>query len=366
MMRLKSLSFKENLHKEDAWEFEQLSLGEENLIVGKNATGKTRIINVIHNLARFITTPQIINPEWNGEWKASFIEENDRTFEYVIACENGRVIREKISIDGKNKLERSTQSTKIFSEKTLTTNEISPPNDRLALHVRRDKNEFSFLESLIFWADGIRGFGFANTSPYLIEIPGNPSQLTSLNAVPSTLDLLSEEQLQTVLKQLEYLGYHLETACTGFAEGMPPTTKIIFLKEKGISKALTQFEISQGMFRAFSLLTIFEYLRLQDKISTILIDDFGEGLDFERSKKLAEILFGNKRSKSKSKIQFIVTSNDCFLMNSIPLKNLTICSRNNHKIRCLNYSNSKEKFEEWQLLGLNNFDLFSSNFLLND
>jgi len=60
-MRLKSLSFKENFHRNDAnpWELEKLSIGERTLIVGKNATGKTRITNVIHNIARLINNPQI-------------------------------------------------------------------------------------------------------------------------------------------------------------------------------------------------------------------------------------------------------------------------------------------------------------------
>ena len=42
-----------------------LELGEQNLIVAKNATGKTRIIKVICNLARLIQSPQIM-VEWNA------------------------------------------------------------------------------------------------------------------------------------------------------------------------------------------------------------------------------------------------------------------------------------------------------------
>jgi hypothetical protein len=358
-MRLKSLTYREysTQNGQNPWELSGLSFGKQNLIVGKNATGKTRIINVIHNLARQIQQPPA---KLNGEWNAHFCDDANRIFEYNVAWEDGKVSKELIILDGVKKLQRDTVSVKLYSEISSSWNEISPPHDRLVLHVRRDSNEFPFLETLVSWANGVRGFAFANTSPNMIEIPGNPSQLTSLNASPSALDELSGTQLNRVLKQLETMGYHLERASTGLIMGFPPNTKMIVLKEQGIEHPIKQFEVSQGMFRALSLLTIMEFLRSKNMIGTILLDDFGEGLDFERTKKMAEIIFANNID---SPFQIIATSNDSFLMNSIQLADLTICFRTDHKVECLNYSNSKEKFDSWQQLGLNNFDLFSSNYL---
>jgi hypothetical protein len=370
-MRLKSLSYKENLTKADAnpWQIEELILDERNLIVAKNATGKTRILGTIHNLARLIQAPQQILVNGviqkiiiNGEWSTSFISESGEKFDYFVSLDRGEVVCEKISVNGKEKLKRELSSAKIYSETALDWQEISPPNDRLVVHVRRDKNEFSFLEQLMSWAEGVRGFSFANTSPHFIEIPGNPYQFTSLGAVPSILEQLTDAQLQKVLNQLRSMNYIVETVSVDLVEGLPPKTKIVFIKEEGIAIPLKQFEISQGMFRAFSLLTIIEFLRSSNKISAIFIDDLCEGLDFERSKKLAEIIFAENL---QSNIQFITTSNDIFLTNTVPLNNLTICYRKNHTVSCLNYSNSKNKFDEWRQFGLNNFDLLSSNFLLD-
>lgn len=360
-MRLKSIAYIENPYNKERnpWELELLPLSEYNLIVGRNATGKTRIINLIHNLARLVQYPQVT---FNGKWTTCFINELNQELKFILELQEGKVTKEMLSIDGVEKLLRTESSSKIYSEITSDWQDISPPNDRLILHVRRDKNEFPFLEDVVSWASGVKGFGFANTSPNLIEIPGNPFNLTSLNAVPSALENLSISQLKKVLEQLEFVGYILESASTSLIEGFPPNLKMVLLKEQGISYPLNQFEISQGMFRAFSLLVIIEFLKSSGNTGSILVDDFGEGLDFERSKKLAEIIFGNK---SESKIQFIATSNDSFLMNAIPLMDLTISFRTTHKVKCLNYSNSKNKFEEWQQLGLNNFDLFSSNFLLS-
>lgn len=369
-MRLKSLKYKENVDREDAnpWELQEIHLGEHNLIVAKNATGKTRILTVLHNLARLIQNPQIVvngvpqKITAEGEWIAFFTDESDCVFEFSVAFKKGQVVREEIVVNGEIKLKRKLSSAEIFSNTTLKWQKISPPNDQLVLHVRRDKHEFPFLENLISWAQGVRGLSFGNTSPYMIEIPGKPSQLTSLNAVPSALEQLSSSQLQNVLKQLRNVGYGLETASTGSAEGLPPTAKIIFIKEEGIIHPLKQFEISHGMFRAFSLLTIVEFLRTSSDVGCILIDDFGEGLDFERVKKLSELIFCKK---FESNIQIVATSNDAFLMNAVPLDDLTICYRSNHIVSGLNYSNAKEKFDAWRQLGLNNFDLFSSDYLQN-
>lgn len=362
-MKLKSISYRENYSKKtlNPWNLEHLTLGKQNLIVGRNSTGKSRIINIIHNLARNIQLqiPVILN----GEWTVFFSNENDQELKYIIQWNDGKVERESLSLDGVSKLERNASTAKLYSEIASNWQDISPPNDRLVLHVRRDKNEFPFLESLVSWADGVRGFGFANTSPQLIEIPGNPSQLTSLNAVPSALEKLSESQLSKVLEQLKLIGYDLENVFTSLVPGLPPNHKMLQVKERGIAFPLKQFEISQGMFRTLSVLIIFEFLRSENNIATVLLDDFGEGLDFDRSKKLAEIIFNDK---TNSPFQLIATTNDSFLINSIQLSELTISYRFTDTVKCLNYSNSKQKFDEWQQLGLNNFDLFSSNYLLDN
>lgn len=369
-MRLKSITYTENIGRSDVnpWILEDLVLENQNLIVAKNATGKTRILGVIFSLSRLIQSSQIlvINgiPQKNnssGGWQVSFLNEG-QTFVYSLTMSKGSVISENITVDGKEMLKRGGSSAEIYSYVTDSFQLISPPNDRLVLHVRRDQKEFPFLEDLASWAGGIRGLAFANTAPNSIEIPGNPFHLMSLNAVPSALDQLTASQLDKVLTQLRDLDYDIEKATTDLVEGLPPSARIVFVKERDLSIPLKQFEMSQGMFRAFSLLVIIEFFRASGKVGCILIDDLGEGLDFERVKKLAKFIF---EEQAQSKLQIIATSNDAFLMNFVPLEILTVCYRTSHSVRCLNYSNSRDKFNEWKLLGLNNFDLLSSNFLLD-
>jgi hypothetical protein len=368
-MKLKSITYRENIGRNDVnpWTLNDFVLENHNLIIAKNATGKTRILGVTYNLARLIQSPQVAGINGisqkntsSGEWQVSFLNERGQDFVYSLVMNKGSVMSECITVNEKQVLKRDGSSAEIYSYVTDSPQSISPPNDRLVLHARRDQKEFPFLEDLSFWANSVKGLAFANTSPNSIEIPGNPFQLMSLNAVPSVLEQLSAPQQHKVLSQLHDLGYDLEEATTGLVEGLPPSARIVYVKERGLPVTLRQFEMSQGMFRAFSLLVIVEFFRSSGKVGCILIDDLGEGLDFDRVRKLANIIFSKQ---DQSELQIIATSNDAFLMNSVPLNSLTICHRKDCIVKCLNYSNSKAKFDEWKLFGLNNFDILSSNFL---
>jgi ABC-type transport system involved in cytochrome bd biosynthesis fused ATPase/permease subunit len=95
--------------------------------------------------------------------------------------------------------------------------------------------------------------------------------------------------------------------------------------------------------------------------SCILIDDIGEGLDYERSTKLIKLIVDKAKGKS---IQLIMATNDRFIINNIPLQYCTIAHRFGNNTVCANHRNSKKVFKEFEQTGLNNFDFFSSNYFL--
>ena len=53
-MKLKSIQFTEDEGKPEQWRLEDCTLSDMNLIVGKNATGKTRTLNAIATLTRLL------------------------------------------------------------------------------------------------------------------------------------------------------------------------------------------------------------------------------------------------------------------------------------------------------------------------
>jgi phosphosulfolactate phosphohydrolase-like enzyme len=90
-----------------------------------------------------------------------------------------------------------------------------------------------------------------------------------------------------------------------------------------------------------------------------LIDDIGEGLDFERASNLIKLLI---KKAEDSSIQLIMSTNDKFIMNNTDLKYLQIISRAGEKVRFHNQKNSPQIFEDFKFTGLNNFDFFTSDF----
>ena len=121
--------------------------------------------------------------------------------------------------------------------------------------------------------------------------------------------------------------------------------------------------MSQGMFRAFSVIIQINYSLFTKQPSCILIDDIGEGLDFARSSALLNLIIEKVKGTAT---QLIMTTNDRFIMNSVPLEYWIILERRGGQTIHHNYRNSKEMFEDFELTGLSNFDLFSSNYYLRN
>ena len=117
--------------------------------------------------------------------------------------------------------------------------------------------------------------------------------------------------------------------------------------------------MSQGMFRALSLIIQVNYSLLASKPSCILIDDIGEGLDFERSSAMIQLLIDKA---SSGLVQLVMTTNDQFIMNGVPLEYWLVIERQPGLAKLHNIHNSKQVFEDFKFTGLNNFDFFSTQF----
>ena len=94
--------------------------------------------------------------------------------------------------------------------------------------------------------------------------------------------------------------------------------------------------------------------------SCILIDDIGEGIDFDRSCALLELLI---RKVKGSSVQLIMSTNDRFIMNKAPLETWAVIRRKGGTVEVFNYANSRKLFDEFKDTGLNNFDFFATDFL---
>ena len=122
-----------------------------------------------------------------------------------------------------------------------------------------------------------------------------------------------------------------------------------------------QTDMSMGMFRALSIIIHFNYYELEKIPGCVLIDDIGEGLDYERSTELIKLLIAKVES-SVSNIQLFMSTNDRFVMNSVDLKYWQIIDRVGGKVNYYNIKNSSQVFDDFKFTGLNNFDFFATDF----
>jgi hypothetical protein len=142
--------------------------------------------------------------------------------------------------------------------------------------------------------------------------------------------------------------------------GVATEVLAIGVRERGVSGVVDQSEMSQGMFRALSILIQVNYSQMAHRANCILIDDIGEGLDFDRSALLIQLL---RRKAQESAFQLIMSTNDQFVMNHVPLEEWSVLQREGSHIRVRNHENSKKAFEYFRFVGLSNFSFFEMDFV---
>jgi hypothetical protein len=133
----------------------------------------------------------------------------------------------------------------------------------------------------------------------------------------------------------------------------------LFVKEADLQVPTGQFGMSDGMFRALALIIHAAFAELASLPSCIVVDDIGEGLDYERSTLLIQLLMERANRKA---IQLIMTTNDRFAMNAVPLEAWCGLRRSATGVETVSERSHPEVFEQFRLTGLNNFDFFKTDF----
>ena len=335
------------------WYIEDMSLNKRiNLLVGQNATGKSRVVRYLNTFIYLITDSDVFEDILahysKSEWSCVFQKDNGDIINYSVSFDFKKglfINEEKLSLNDNVLLKRKNGRTEIFSFTNNKLLKISPPDNKLVLHIRRDTEEFPFFEDIVKWAEESFIYEFAD------EDAGK--NLTFW------FDQLSKESVEILKKDFNQLGYKLNNIFS--KKNKFSDTKVVHIQEEGLEKTIIETDLSQGMSRALDLLTLVQYLLQLNETSIFMLDDIGEGLDYERATKLGKLLV---EKIENSNIQLIATTNDSFLMDVIPIKYWNILQREGNTVRSLNYQNSKDLFDKFRLTGLSNFDLFSSDYLL--
>ncbi len=379
-MRLVSLAFRELAGQDNEWSLDRLTLEKVNLIVGKNATGKTRTLNVIHFLSKLLSgeKKEVFS---QGSYEVEF-RDGTHDWHYFLEFSNYVVTKEDLKYDSRLVLQRSKGGYgRILAEDIEGIPimiKFDVPNGQIAAFAKRDDAQHSFLTAIHRWADSVRHFalgGGINPSSLALAmkqtapIPVNEKNTAQLVPIfDKARSELGPRFVEAVIADMQDLGYEIDEIEIRrpnnlIADPFVPGEVVgVSVKERGLRCFVDQSSISAGMFRALSLLAQLNYYILARKDTCILADDIGEGLDFDRSRALIELL-RSKALESDAAIQLIMTTNDRFVMNSIPLEEWTVLQRAGHRVRVHNYANSKQVFDEFKFTGLSNFDFLATDFL---
>jgi AAA15 family ATPase/GTPase len=370
------------------WRVEECRLSQTNLIVGKNASGKSRILRAIHTLSELLSESGSLAPRPKSyEWRLLFdIDRPEEKTEYILKIEKGLVIQEKLIIyseSDKPLLDRheSGEGT-IFAKKIKQNIDFQTDKTELAVVKRRDSIQHPFLENLYQWSSSLRFYEFGaqlgkNTMAHIrftMELLKNQTDFKDSNFVVGIFVIgkqeIGEPFIKAILSDLREIGYKLSEIGTKVPSLINPDISVdspdnlpqfLYIQEEDLTSVTEQSEISQGMFRALSLFIQINYSLLASKPSCIVIDDIGEGLDYQRSSSIIKILI---EKAERGLVQLIMTTNDEFIMNGVPIEYWSLIERTPGSAKLHNIYNSRDKIEEFKFIGLNNFDLFTSEFLL--
>jgi hypothetical protein len=377
-MLLKCVEYKEFPGTPDEWSLEGFMPKKINLIIGKNASGKTRTLNLIGGMGQVISGQR---PLFRGPSEIKLEFNHHSKLKYLIAVKDGKVIAEKLIKNDETLLDRGIGGKgKIFAEQLDRFIDFQAPENVLACTVRRDAVQHPYFEEIFQWGDLIRHYHFGSQlgKDMLLLAAAErtvPVNFKDENNIVSIFKAAFEQFpgfTEIIVNDMKQIGYDIEIAVyaplplpfvpMSPLPGIPLGDLLgISVKEADLNKYISQIDMSQGMFRALALLIHVNLNLLQNTPCCFLIDDIGEGLDFDRSSALIKLLM-DKVSKSPAAVQLMMTTNDRFTMNSVPLKYWSVIHRHGGKCKVFNYENSKKIFEDFAYTGLSNFDFFSTEF----
>jgi energy-coupling factor transporter ATP-binding protein EcfA2 len=282
-LKLIRLNYSERSQGEE-WRVEELTFGKFNLVVGRNATGKSRLLRGIARVAA----------ELSGEIHPV------------------------------------------------------PSKSHFTLELEGDS-----VGARAEWAKAMQYFPFSGHMDFRREVT---SRLSVEETFCLGMEKFGKKFCHQVVGSMEQVGYSVADV---LEVERKQGTRGLAMIEPRYQKQTAYRHLSQAQQRTLTLLIYLTFLEMEKRPVTVLVDDFAEGLDFERAKRLGKlVLEWNKTSI----LQLILATNDRYVMNVVPIEHWTVLVEDGTTTRVFNYQNSKQKFDDFKFTGLNNFDFFSMDF----
>lgn len=339
-MKINALKY---INHNTGWNIKDLSLDRLTLLVGASGVGKTKILHALLDITRIArgascngvewrVTFKIGDSEyeWNGEFEA--VSEHDISYferignNYNILSErlilNNNIIfdRDKTKIIFDNKETVKLDVTKSAVELLKEEEKIAPVYKGFSqiYQLNNENKGIRISPSVSERREQIKDIATVHDSRFL-------SPIEKLFVLRKN-GLNEFEEIKDLFKEIFPLVEDVDFSNERFFDGT--TCPILKIKEKGVDSWILQREISSGMFRTLSQITI---LYLVQDGDVILIDEFENGLGVNCIDKLAEQILDPEND-----IQIIITSHHPYIINTIPFNKWKIVTRNASDVRVLN------------------------------
>lgn len=372
-MLLKRIELSNHINSPKHWRA-SLELNQAVLLVGRNATGKSKILAGVGTLGRMIAGKVRVA---DSTFNATFDHEGQQA-RYALGTQNGVVRSEEFSVEGKVLMFRDETGNGWATaiQAGVERLQFRVPLGELAVVAKRDLVQHPFLEPLHEWARALRYYRFNELRRHqfallkFVQKP-NPDPSDANQAVAlfhAGIEECGPDFSRAIVADLNTMGYAVKDVTIEPMDGAGGTLTSdqpearpygLSIQEEDLNSRTRQPEMSDGLFRALSLLIHATYAEFANKPSCILIDDIGEGLDYERSTALIQLLMAKAEHRS---IQLVMSTNDRFVMNAVPLKSWCGLKRTPEGVQTICELTHPDLFEDFKLTGLNNFDFFTMDF----
>ncbi|WP_326538636.1 AAA family ATPase [Pseudorhodoferax sp.] len=358
-----------------SWTFGPCDFVEHNLVVGRNATGKTRLINVINGLCQLISGKRAAL-FLSGTYSAE-VNIGNQYYCLYLSFKDNEVVSENLTVNGEERLSRNENGEgNLYYEGEDKFLSFKIPKNVLALQTRRDALQHSYIAKLGDWAQSCQQFKFGSSLGH--------DKLLTVQALRDNGNLELDKHVVSVylkgyekykkrldkgvLRDMAYIGYELSEVGVGDTQSLSPhlnlnlpdTALCLFASEADRKKSrISQLDMSQGMFRALAIVISLNLAVLSKFEGLVLIDDIGEGLDYDRSTKLIELI----RMRLRGGVQTVLTTNDRFVMNVVPLDNWCLLRRVGDHVQAITQRSHPSDFENFKFAGLSNFEFFKSELI---
>ena len=384
-MLLSKIKYSQFEDENRKWNLNEVGFGKINLLVGKNSSGKSKTLAIINSLSALLSE-NVKLLFVDGYYLATF-QQNNSTYQYELRYRESNVILENLFLNGGSLIARDADGggdILTFSGNRISgyaggeLKEFKIPPDELKAN-RRDEIQYPYLEDLNFWARHVRKFEFSsllgkNAVAILDKTQKNEFDF-KLKETEKVISIFNQGKtkygkkfIDNIVKDFNSIGFDITDVGVGplvsiYYKTENPGFEVVGLRvqERNLACATDQNDMSNGMYRALSIIIHFNYYELEEIPGTVLIDDVGEGLDYERSTELIKLLI-SKIESTHINIQLIMATNDRFVMNVVDLKYWQIIDRVGSEVSYYNIKNSQKAFEDFKFTGLANFDFFSTGF----